>query len=56
MTHKMKGCVEGAPLLSRPSPSRRRLTWAAGGAIVAPGGGAGVRGGDGERAFGGLTL
>ena len=27
-----------APLLSRASPSRRRLTWAAGGAIVARGG------------------
>jgi hypothetical protein len=31
--------VEGAPLLSRVSPSQRRLTGAAGGAIVVPGGG-----------------
>jgi hypothetical protein len=34
--------VEGAPLRSRASPSRRRLTGAAGGAIVAPGGAEGT--------------
>jgi len=33
--------VEGAPLRSRAWPSRRRWTWAAGGAIVARGGGRG---------------
>jgi hypothetical protein len=35
--------VEGAPLLSRASPLRRRLTSAAGGAIAARGGGRGWR-------------
>ena len=38
------------------SPVRRRLTSAAGDAIVARGGGQGARGGDGESAFGVPTL